>query len=116
MHITVPLTGILYWQLIFHYNNSMNSAPIKHSIRSRLFQRVSISTFMEQVTEQASTQSASNIASSLDFDFSASYKVLSASAESRFDFSEEIAAFVSTTSEQKDFLREGEYDEIRECL
>ncbi len=71
---------------------------------------------MEQVTQYASTQSSSNTASSLDFDFSASYKVLSARAESHFDFSEEISAFVSTTREQRDFLRESEYDEIRECL
>jgi hypothetical protein len=116
MHITVPLTGVLYWQLLFHYDNSMNSASIKHSIRSRLFQSVSISTFMEQVTEYARTQTSSNTANSMDLDLSTAYKVLSARVESRFEFSEEISAFVLTTREQRDLLRESEYEEIRECL
>lgn len=115
MHITVPLTGVLYWQLLFHYDNSMNSASIKHSIRSRLFQSVSISTFMEQVTEYARTQMSSNTTSSMDLDLSTAYKVLSARVKSRFEFSEEISAFVLTTREQRDLLRESEYEEIREC-
>jgi transposase len=69
---------------------------------------------MEEITDYTRLQARSS--SNTSFDLNISYKVVSANVASAAEYSEEISAFVSTTTEHKTFKRESVYEEVRECV
>jgi hypothetical protein len=113
MLVRIPLKGLLTWQLVFDYDNSNNSAAIEHSIRIRESHSISMSNFYEGILQHASRRARSEGESALDV--KASYRVLSASFSSNFEFSEEVSSLVSKTREERDINWERISEEVRKC-
>jgi hypothetical protein len=111
--IAVPYTGILTWQPVFNYDNYNNSAEIKHTLKAKIFESYSTRDVMEKVSEYTRTEAKKG---KVGFQVGAVYKIISANIDMSYENSKEIRDFVSKhVTQQTDYKRESEYEEIREC-
>ncbi|KAL7271760.1 hypothetical protein RUND412_005453 [Rhizina undulata] len=112
--LAVPITGTLYWKLVFSYDNSTNSAGITHTYKAKIFESYSSKDFNEKVTESTRQQIRTH---KVGVNASAAYKVVSAGVDYSYENSKEIRDFLRVaTTRETEIKRESEQEETREYV